>query len=74
VDAPWAFRPVWALLKPLIGKYSSVVGGWLRAEPPYAPLFGHSHKCKNQESPSAPIQSSAPAVSPFFERVEQRGD
>jgi len=25
IDAPWAFRPVWALLKPLIGKYSSVV-------------------------------------------------
>jgi len=25
IDSPWAFKPVWALLKPIIGKYSSVV-------------------------------------------------
>ena len=25
IDAPWAFKPVWAILKPIIGKYSSVV-------------------------------------------------
>jgi len=25
VDSPWAFKPIWAVLKPIIGKYSSVV-------------------------------------------------
>ena len=25
VDSPWAFKPIWAILKPIIGKYSSVV-------------------------------------------------
>jgi hypothetical protein len=25
IDSPWAFKPVWAILKPIIGKYSSVV-------------------------------------------------
>ena len=25
VDSPWAFKPVWAILRPIIGKYSSVV-------------------------------------------------
>jgi hypothetical protein len=25
IDSPWAFKPVWAILKPIIGKYNSVV-------------------------------------------------
>ena len=25
IDSPWAFKPIWAILKPIIGKYSSVV-------------------------------------------------
>lgn len=25
IDSPWAFKPVWAILKPIIGKYASVV-------------------------------------------------
>jgi len=25
VDSPWQFKPIWAILKPVIGKYSSVV-------------------------------------------------
>jgi hypothetical protein len=25
IDSPWTFKPVWTILKPLIGKYSSVV-------------------------------------------------
>ena len=25
VDAPWVFKPVWAVIKPLMGKYASLV-------------------------------------------------